>query len=379
MDKPGLKLIAPRREPAGRRGRACAALGLGAVLFASAALATVLGADSARRPIQARELAESALERSLNQGNRDPEVRSALLELRSTLSRRPLDSKTRAVYASLILGLSRRLEDSAVAAFHAGLAAELAPVTLSVVRPAVLILAYSGRPEKALELSTSIFAYDPQRAAATLAQIEPFLIERSAEDGLPYKPEAWLAWHHQLTLAGRTEEAELWLDRAYQHWPEHLRILERIAGRAAHRRDWQVLETLFPAERELPQERAAARPILHRAKLRAFKGDLEAAQDDIQRALGLDGQSGSTQILAGDAYETMGEYGPARDQWTRALYGLAPDNDDVREQVLRRLARLEDRHGEPAAALRLWQALLEIDPDNAEAKGRVDDLSGFRR
>ena len=57
----------------------------------------------------------------------------------------------------------------------------------------------------------------------------------------------------------------------------------------------------------------------------------------------------------------------------------APAGAADRRGLLSRLARLEDEYGRPAAALRHWKALLELDPDHVEARRRVDDLTGFQR
>jgi tetratricopeptide (TPR) repeat protein len=75
----------------------------------------------------------------------------------------------------------------------------------------------------------------------------------------------------------------------------------------------------------------------------------------------------------------MGDVTRARKEWNRALHDLDPGQVSARRPLLLRLARLEDLHGRPGAALRLWQAVLEIDPDHAEARRRIDDLSGFNR
>ena len=67
-----------------------------------------MGADLARNPIDAREVAERTIERAIAEGNQAPEVRERLLELRAAVGRRPLDTKTRVAYASVLLGMSRR-------------------------------------------------------------------------------------------------------------------------------------------------------------------------------------------------------------------------------------------------------------------------------
>lgn len=357
--------------------RASRARGFAALLLVLASVATALGADAARHPLEAGKLAESALRLALVRGNDDPQVRAALVELCRELARSPLDSRTRAVYASLLTGLSRRMEDCKAASFHARRAAELAPVTVSVVRATALVLAHCGETDRALELTRDIFTYDAPAAALTLSQLAP-LVDRPIDAGIPATPAAWLAWAHQLLHDGRVSEGTDWLERTCRRWPDHWPALETLAVVATNHEDWAMLESLFPAGRELPDEPAAARPLLQRARLRAHQGDLAAARVDIERALALDGGTTATRILGGDAYESVGEFDLARRSWNRALFALA-DHDPARPAVLGRLARLEERHGQPAAALRWWQALLELDPADAEARRRVDDLSGFRR
>jgi hypothetical protein len=51
----------------------------------------------------------------------------------------------------------------------------------------------------------------------------------------------------------------------------------------------------------------------------------------------------------------------------------------MRRSLLEHLARMEERQGRAAAALRLWQALLALDAEHREARRHVDDLSGFAR
>ena len=90
-------------------------------------------------------------------------------------------------------------------------------------------------------------------------------------------------------------------------------------------------------------------------------------------------QSRTIRTLAGDVYEELGRIARARNEWNRALHGARAGQASARRGLLVRLARLEDVHGEPAAALRLWETLLELDPEHAEDRRRGDDLAGFRR
>lgn len=348
------------------------------LVVAAALVATWLGADQARRKIEVRELAEGALKTALQRGSEDSDVREALVDMRRTLGWRPLESKTRVVYASLVLGLASRREDMELAAFHADRAAELAPVTVPVVRAAALVLANTGRLERALELIRHMFSYDPSRAAATLAQIETLVLGVRLDEGIPESADAWLAWSRQLRIDGRRDEAEAWLERAHERWPDHVPTLVRMAGAAYRRRDWPALERLLPPGKPLPAEREAATLHIWRAHLALQGGRSDEAVTDVETALRLQG-SGSIRTLAGDFFERMGDPARARREWSRALHGTSRESLSTRRALFLRLARLEDRHGRPAAALRFWEAVLEIDPDHAEARRRVDDLSGFQR
>jgi tetratricopeptide (TPR) repeat protein len=351
---------------------------LGVLVLAGALVATWLGADQARRKIEVRELAEGALQTALERGSEDSDVRAALVDMRRTLGWRPLESKTRVVYASLVLGLASRREDMQLAAFHADRAAELAPVTVPVVRAAALVLANTGRLDRALELIRRMFAYDPSRAAATLAQIESLVLGVRLDEGIPATPDAWLAWSHQLRTDGRRDEAEAWLERTHARWPDHVPTLVRVAAAAYSRRDWPALATLLPPGEPLPAEPAAARLYVWRAHLALHRGRPDDAVADVETALRLHA-SGSIHTLAGDFFERLGDPARARREWSRALHGTAREKHATRRELFLRLARLEDRHGRPAAALRFWLAVLEIDPDHVEARRRVDDLSGFQR
>ena len=93
------------------------------------------------------------------------------------------------------------------------------------------------------------------------------------------------------------------------------------------------------------------------------------------RALELDGRTPAVRVLAGEAYAVLGQSVEARRQWNRALFGLPDSARDARVRVLRLLARLEDRQGEPASALRLWRSVLEIEPSHPEAQRRIAELS----
>lgn len=375
MEDRRLKLVAARAHDGGSADRPLAAIGLALILAACAAVATWIGVRPAREPIQAREMAESALQQALSQGSAS--ARSILVEMRSTLGKRPLDSNTRAVYANLLLGFSRRFDDRHAAAFHAELAAELAPVTVPVVRVASIVLIQSGEAERGLAWIGRMFGYDAPAAAELLAQVEPLLFSEQVVLGLPDDPDAWAAWSRELRGAERIDEADAWVERAFQRWPDHLPTMRPLAARAARLRDWDRLAELLPPGRALPEERAAGSLLGSRALLEAHRGDTAAAVQDIESALALDGDSSSTLLLVGDAFEELGQGEEARRHWTRGLYQLSPTAPTfIRRELLLRLARLEDREGEPARALRHWRSVLEIDARHPEARRRIEDLTG---
>lgn len=351
---------------------------LGLVVLAAALLATWLGADRARRKIEVREIAEQAVQMALERGSTDAEVRATLVDLRRTLGWRPLESRTRVVYASLVLGLASRQEDMRLAAFHADRAAELAPVTVPVVHAAALVLAHTGDLDRALILIARMFSYDPPRAATTLSQIESLVLGVRLDEGIPDTPEAWLAWSLQLRRDGRRDEAGEWLRRTHARWPGHLPALVRLARVAYGRRHWAKLGALLPSGAPLPDEPAVAELLAWRAHAALQRNDPDPARADIERALRLHA-SDRVRALAGDLFEQLGDVERARREWTRALHGTSNVRRSNRRALLERLARLEDRHGRPAAALRHWETLLAIDPDHVEARRRVDDLSGFQR
>lgn len=355
-----------------------AALLLGALALGAFGLSTWLGADEARRKVEVAELAEAAVQMALERGSEDPQVRETLIDLRRTLGWRPLESRTRVVYASLVLALSARAEDAQLAGFQAARAAELSPVTVSVVHAAVLVLSHTGELDHALALVRGMFGYDARRAARLLAQVDSLVLVASVDGAVPETAEAWMAWSRQLANDLRAKEAEAWLERTFDRWPDHLPARTRLAAGAFRRRDWTALAKLVPPDGTFPTEPAAAPLLIWRARLRARAKDEAGALEDIRAALDLT-QSRTIRTLAGDVYEALGRIARARNEWNRALHGARAGQASARRGLLVRLARLEDVHGEPAAALRLWETLLELDPEHAEARRRVDDLAGFRR
>ena len=378
MEPTGLRLVTGRGAQGSARHFVVAPIVLGALALGVAGLGTGLGADAARRKVEVAQLAEAAVQLALERGSEDRQVRETLIDLRRTLGWRPLESRTRVVYASLVLALSTQVEDMRLAGFHAGRAAQLSPVTVSVVRASTLVLAHTGNLADALALVRRMFGYDAPRAAALLAQVEGLVLVTPLDEALPDTAEAWMAWSVQLSRDGRDEEAGALLQRTYEHWPDYLPARARLANRAYRRQDWPSLAAVLPVDETLPAESAAGQLLIWRAHLKAHQQDERGARADVEAALQLR-ESRSVRTLAGDLYETLGDVAQARREWNRALHRTPKGQAAARRGLLQRLARLEDVHGRPTAALRLWEALLELDPEHTEAQRRVDDLMGFHR
>ena len=380
MEPSDLKLVrAPDRPslPAVRRERA-ASVGLGLLALIAGLVGTLVGADRARDPARPIDTAREALFRVLDQGPSDPGVLELLGSLRLQIGQRPLDARTRALYSALLLEMALGPQDWPAPAFHARRAADLAPVTVPVVRAAALVLARSGEPDAVIRLVREMFGYDAGSAARLLTAVEPFIEPGRIDGAIPADPDAWLAWARVIRDQGRADEADDWITRAHREWPDHLGISQKVAARAVRQRDWSALVRVLPLDEELPESHDAALLLAFRARARAETGDAEGAHDDAEKAAILSGHSTTVLLHAGDALLAAGDPGGARRFWSRALFGISPRSEAgaARIQLMVRMARFEDDYGKPAAALRAWEAVLEEDPEHAQAQRRVADLSG---
>lgn len=376
MEKPGLRLV-EADDPTERAGPRPGPIGLLVLLLlAAATLATLRGADRSRRPLDSVSAAQEAVDRALARGSGDTEVRGLLIEVRREVAREPLDTRTRVVYAGLLLGLGREIADLRAAVFHARTAAELSPVTVPVVSAAALVLGRANEATDAATLVRKMFGYDPEAAADLLSALDPFLYPEQTEAALPPAPDSWLSWSRQLRSRGRGEEADAWVRRTHERWPDHLEALHQMCALALRRGEPETLADLFPPSRQLPDEPAAAPALACRALAAALRQEPQSARSDLNRALELDGSSASVLALAGEVHLALGAPDEARRCWNRALFALAESARAPRLRLLLRLARLEQEHGEPAAALRLWRSVLEIDPDHGEARRRIEELTG---
>jgi hypothetical protein len=372
VERPELKLVTA--DPAGRSTPA--AVALGAAVLAAAALATVCGADAARRPFDPAPLAESALARTLAANDPEP-AREAQELLRARLRRTPLDAASRTIAASLLAETATAEAQRAEAALQAQAAVRLIPTDEGIARGAARVLARCGRTDLALEVIARMFGFAPNEAAATLADIEPFVPEGRLEDGLPPSPAAWLGWSVRLRLAGREGEADARIAALLARWPGDLTALGVAASVAAGRDRIEELARLVPPSLPLPATSETATLHAFRARSKAAAGDLAGSRADAFRAVALSHDDPWVLALAGDA---LVEHEPAlaRDYWTRALYRLLALQETRAAAIwLRiRLARLDDREGRAGDALRGWRSILAERPDDGEASRRVAELTG---
>ena len=372
MDRPELKLVKGPQE----RRRTPAAAWLGAAVLGAAVLATARGADASRRPVDVASLAESSLARTL--ATKDPApAREALERLRRHLARTPLDSASRTIAASLMVETADTDAERAAAAEQAQAATRLVATDEWIAHGAARVLARCGRHEAALKEVERMFAYAPDEAAATLADVEPFVASARLEDGLPPTAAAWLSWSTRLRMTGREKEADERLANLLARWPNDLASLAEAASVAAAHDRTQDLVRLIPPSRTLPDTPGAARLFAFRARSKAETGDPAGAATDALHAAELAPGDPWVPVLAGDALASI-DPELARDFWNRALYRFLAD-ETTREGarwVRARLARLDERQGRAGDALRGWREILAEHPDDDEAQRRIQDLTG---
>jgi hypothetical protein len=349
-----------------------------AVFFlATTVFATLSGAHQARQPIPVDELANQIIERTLAHGSDDATVRAKLIEIRREIGRRPLQCRTRVTYSALLLSMSKQTADLPAVSFHASQAARLSPTTVPILQIAIRVLARTGDADQALTHIHTLFAFDATAASDLLSELEPQLSTHQLESAIPDLPDAWGAWCLRLRRSpGRLEDGDRCMEQASHRWPHSLPLLLQVIARAAERQDWYRLAELLPPDRRLPDEPLTAQLLTFRARLRNVNGDQPGAYQDLERALMLADTSSSFQILAGDAYAELDEPEEARKQWKRATRGLPLSAVSSRRDLLLRMARLEDKFGQAATALRIWESVLKLAPDHPEAIRRVRELTG---
>jgi hypothetical protein len=371
VERAELRLV---REPAERRRGVAPALG--ATIVAVAALATALGADDARRPFAPAELAETALVKTLS-GDDPRAVDRAIGRLRSRLVDVPLDAASRTTLANLMVEIAGDDAGRAAAASQATTATRLSASDEWVARASARVLARCGRGDEALAAIAAVFAYAPDPAALTLSEIEPFVAPDRLAKGLPDTPAAWLAWSTRLRGMGRDAEADARLAALLARWPDDLRALVVAAGAASGADRIDELARLLPPSRALPRRREAAPLYAFRARVRGASHDAAGAREDIAQATALASDDPWVHIACGDALAPF-DAPAARAHWTRALYTLEASGAEATTLVWvrYRLARLDDREGRGADALRTWRSILVVRPDSEEARRRVEELTG---
>ena len=372
MEQPELKLVTA--EPA--RAREPAALGFGAALLAAAAIATLFGADAARRPFNPGKLAESAMAKTLA-GNDPQPAREAQDILRERLRRVPLDATSRMIAASLRAETSADASERSEAVDQILAATRLVASDEWVSRGSARVLARCGRTDLALREIARMFGYAPDVAATTLAQVEPFVAADQLESGIPESPAAWLAWSVKLRADGRHDEADARLAALLERWPGELAALRIAASVAVGRERIDELQRLIPPDFVLAETADNAPLLAFRARSKAASGDEAGARADALRAITLSGDAPWVLVQAGDALATI-DPASARDYWTRALYLLVekPETRGGAIWVRFRLARQNEREGRAGDALREWRTILAERPEDGEAKRRVAELTG---
>ncbi|HEX6850971.1 MAG TPA: O-antigen ligase family protein [Candidatus Polarisedimenticolaceae bacterium] len=356
------------RDDPSRAGRAAAVACAGLALLA-AGIATALGADTARAPSDAPDLAATAARAALERGADDAGARAALVELRRRVGARPLDGAIRAAYAGALLDVAG--EDAGVrdaAVFHAGRAAASAPVSVPVVAAAARTLARAGRADAAIPLVRSMFGFDPRAAAVVLLEIEGFVVTPDA--AVPELAAAWTAWGLELRRSGRGAEGNRRIEEAVARWPEDVRARTLAALFAAGDRRHDDLDALVPDALPLPADPAHATLLALRAQIDARRGDRDLAR--ARAAAAEEASSGDPAVreIAARALLDAGDVEAARAMWTRAWWSL-PAIDATRPTRLRlalSLARLEREHGRAGDARRAYRSVLEVDPENLEAR-----------
>lgn len=377
MVRPGLTVLDGGLERALRPRRGAALAMFGAVA-AAAVLATLLGADRGRRPLQPLDLGVRGERAAAVGGAASPEVRDVLRTLRAHLGERPLDAAARLAYAGVLREAAAGSDGIDVAIFHAERAAATAPVTAGLAGTAARILARSGRPETAARIVRGMFAWDPASAATLLRDVEPFLGDDPSARVVPRDARARRAWIATLRNAGRHAEARAVLDAALIDAPDDPALIEIAAWDAVSSGEFARLELLVPDGAALPQGRSGAILLALRALGKARRGETAGALADARAAAGAAPSDPGVLMYAGDALQLAGDLGGARDLWQRARFESLPGEGSrgSRLGLSVRLARLEERAGRPGDALRAWGEVLEVDPGHAEALRRREALRG---
>ncbi len=368
----------PRVVPPERRGSSRAipaAPAVAASLALAAIAATFLDAGTARAIDSPWERSARAAEAALRNGPAEPLVRLTLRDLRTRIGKRPFDADARAAYSAVLLEAAFGTPDVAAAVFHAGAAARVSPVSRPVVTTAADVLLRAGEPDAALDLVRTMFGWDPHEAARQLARAEPLVSPERIERALPDDPEAWEAWALRLWNDGRQDAARARRGAAFARWPDDPGVRAAAADEALRRGDLAAFRTIVPTTLAVPAGRGGVALLAHRARAKGLAGDREGARADAWAAARAGAERSGALLRAGDALEAVGETSAARDMWTRAAHAARSEGGlAARIASLTRVARLDEREGRPVEALRVSREVLGLDPENREARARVDRL-----
>lgn len=370
---PGPRVVPP--EGPGPSRAFPAAPVVAASLALAAIAATLLDAGTARATLSPWERSARAASAALRAGPADPEVRGALRDLRARIGLRPFDADARAAYAAVLLEAAFGTADVRAAAFHARAAVRISPVSRPVVTTAADVLLRAGEGEAALDSIRAMFGWAPHEAARLLARAEPLVPPWRLERTLPDDPEAWEAWALRLSSDGRREAARGRREAAYARWPDHPDVRAAAADEALRRGDLAAFRAIVPTTLAVPAGRGGVALLAHRARAKGLAGDREGARADAWAAARAGGEGWGALLRAGDALDAVGDTSVARELWTRAAHAARSERGpSARVAALARVARLDEREGRPGEALRVSREVLALDPENREARARVDRL-----
>lgn len=367
MDRPELTLVPDR--PA-RRERGVPAAALAAAVLLAAAAGAAGGARAARAPFDPSGLAETALASSWAGGGNAPVAR-ALAALRARLARFPDDAATRTILASLML--ESMPDERAAVVDQVRRAVRDDPYGVGVRRAAARIDARLGRTDDAIAELRAIFRFDAGAGSEALADVEPLLPPDRVDEAIPDDPDAWRSWSVRLRERGRAQEADARLAALIARWPDDLRARAMAGNIAAGRGRIDDLLRAVPPDLAVPDTADDAPLIALRARSRIATGDAAGGRRDAARAVQLSNGAPWVLVAAGDALRTT-DPAAARRWWTRAAFALS--DAPGRAWVVARLARLDEREGRAADALRRWREVLAVQPGNGEAARRVAALTG---
>jgi len=373
VSRPRLSVVSPGREASPAAARAWW-VPTAAVLASALAAAVGVGVGADTAGGDPEERLRAVLEDRPVPDPDDPEIREIARSMRVALASNPLDARTRVLYGALLGTVSIGPEGRAAAAFHVQAAARLAPVTVPIVRRAVLLEVELDQVDRATERIRDMFDYDPEAAARLLLRVEPILGPERVARALGERPSASVAWADTLGRAGRADDAEAVLRRSIEIWPDDPPLLESVgtADLRAGRRD--ALVARF-AGRDIAEVPGNARLLMLRGRARAWNGDVDGAAADLSAAERLSAADPAATFAVGDAWRAIGRPDDARRAWIRSRYRVGP-RSELRVAVLRRLAALADDTGTAAESVRAWRRVLDEAPDDPVARRRIRELTG---